>query len=244
MTGPSPVAGRSSRPTMPDDGPVKAASQAGGPAPVRGDHRWPMAVAAIAAIVLTVLLPNGVRAEPRWVLLFAGVLLVALIVADPGRIDRRTRLVRLLSLALLAVLLVTALASTLLLLHLLIKGGGVTKSGPRLLLVGNGVFVINVVVFALLYWELDGGGPAARAHGNPAHPDLAFPQHMNPELAPAGWRPLFFDYLYLGLTASVAFSPTDTMPMVRWAKAAMGVQSLVSIAVLGLVIARAVNIFA
>ena len=230
--------------TMADDGPVMSASQGGGPAPVRGDHRWPMAVAAIVAIVLTVLLPNGVRAEPRWALLFVGLLLVAVIVADPGRIDRRTRLVRLLSLALLAVLLVTALVSTLLLIHLLIKGGGVTKSGPRLLLVGNGVFVINVVVFALLYWELDGGGPAARAHSNPAHPDLAFPQHMNPELAPAGWRPLFFDYLYLGLTASVAFSPTDTMPMVPWAKTAMGVQSLVSIAILGLVIARAVNIFA
>src|SRR5208282_1324372 len=203
---------------MTEDEPVTSASQASGPAPMRGERRWPMAVAATVAIVLTVLLPNGVRVGPRWALLVAGLLLVAVIV--------------------------TALASTLLLIHLLIKGGGVTMSGPRLLLVGNGVLVINVIVFALLYWELDGGGPAARAHRKPLYPDLAFPQHMNPELAPAGWRPLFFDYLYLGLTASVAFSPTDTMPMVPWAKATMGAQSLISIAILGLVIARAVNIFA
>lgn len=211
---------------------------------MRSEHRWPMAVAATVAIVLTVLLPNGVRAGPRWALLSAGLLLVAVLVADPGRIDGQRKLVRLLSLVMLAILLVTALASTLLLIHLLIKGGGVTKSGPRLLLVGNGVWVINVIVFGLLYWELDGGGPAARAHRKPLYPDLAFPQHMNPELAPAGWRPLFFDYLYLGLTASIAFSPTDTMPMVRWAKTAMGAQSLISIGILGLVIARAVNIFA
>jgi uncharacterized membrane protein len=244
MTGPPALAGRSCWSAMADDGPVMPAAQADGQAPVRTEHRWPMAVAAIVAIVLTALLPNGIRAGPRWALLLIGVLLVAVIVTDPGRIDRRTKLVRLLSLALLAVLLVTALASTLLLIHLLIKGGGITKSGPRLLLVGNGVFVINDLVFALLYWELDGGGPAARAHREPLYPELAFPQHMNPELAPPGWRPLFFDYLYLGLTASVAFSPTDTMPMVPWAKTAMGVQSLISIAILGLVIARAVNIFA
>lgn len=104
--------------------------------------------------------------------------------------------------------------------------------------------VINITVFGMLYWELDSGGPAARAHHNPVHPDLAFPQHMTPELAPPGWRSLFFDYLYLGLTSALAFSPTDTMPMARWAKAAMGAQSLISIAIIGPVIARAVNIFA
>ncbi|MGO9505001.1 MAG: hypothetical protein ACLPUO_26295 [Streptosporangiaceae bacterium] len=229
---------------MADDEPVGSAGQGGGQGPVRGECRWPMAVAVIVVIVLTVLLPNGIRTGPRWALLLAGVLLVAVILADPGRIDRRSRLARLLSLALLAVLMATALTSTLLLIHLLIKGGGITRSGPRLLLVGNGVWVINVIVFGLLYWELDGGGPAARTYHKPVHPDLAFPQHMNPELAPAGWRPLFFDYLYLGLTSALAFSPTDTMPMVRWAKAAMGAQSLISIGVLGLVIARAVNIFA
>jgi hypothetical protein len=74
------------------------------------------------------------------------------------------------------------------------------------------------------------------------HPDFAFPQHTSPHLAPPGWRPVFLDYLYLGLTNSIAFSPTDTMPLTHWAKLAMAVQSVASLAVLGLVIARAVNV--
>jgi hypothetical protein len=73
--------------------------------------------------------------------------------------------------------------------------------------------------------------------------DLAFPQQLNPEVAPAGWRPRFVDYLYLGLTASTAFSPPDVFPLAPWAKIAMGAQALISLAVLGLVIARAVNVF-
>ena len=66
---------------------------------------------------------------------------------------------------------------------------------------------------------------------------------MNPELAPKGWRPQFVDYLYLGFTNATAFSPTDVMPLVPWAKIAMAVQSVISLAILGLVIARAVNVF-
>ena len=82
----------------------------------------------------------------------------------------------------------------------------------------------------------------ARALGSPEYPDLAFPQHMNPDLAPPAWRPMFIDYLYLGMTNALAFSPTDVMPLVPWAKIAMALQSLVSLAILGLVVARAVNI--
>ena len=235
---------RASGREMAEDEPPGRLNGAAGQAQVRGEHRWPMAVAVIAVIVILALLPNGIRPGPRWVLSLAGVLLAALIVTDPGRIDRRTRRQRLLSLALLIVLIVATFAATVLLIHQLIKGGGITKSGARLLLVGNAVLVADIIVFALLYWELDGGGSAARAHRNPAHPGLAFPQHMSPELAPPGWRPLFFDYLYVGITNAVAFSPTDTMPMVAWAKATMAVQSVISIAIFGLVIARAVNIFA
>jgi hypothetical protein len=97
--------------------------------------------------------------------------------------------------------------------------------------------------FALLYWELDSGGAAARAHRLPRHADFAFPQQLNPDIAPAGWRPRFIDYLYLGFTNATAFSPTDTMPLAPWAKVAMTVQSLISLAILGLVVARAVNVF-
>jgi uncharacterized membrane protein len=94
-----------------------------------------------------------------------------------------------------------------------------------------------------LYWELDNGGAAKRARRVPRYPDLAFPQQLNPGIAPPEWRPEFVDYLYLGFTNATAFSPTDVMPMVPWAKVAMAVQSVISLVIIGLVIARAVNVF-
>ena len=103
------------------------------------------------------------------------------------------------------------------------------------------MWVNNNVIFGLLYWELDGGGPAHRGlHDRP--PDFAFPQTLDPALAAPGWRPTFVDYLYLGLTNALAFSPTDAMPLVPWAKLTMALQSLISVSVLSLVIARAVNV--
>ena len=87
------------------------------------------------------------------------------------------------------------------------------------------------------------GGPGERAHVERQYPDLAFPQDMNPNISPPGWHPSFIDYLYLGLTNNLAFSPTDVMPLKHWAKMAMGLQSVASLLVIGLVIARAVNIF-
>ena len=103
------------------------------------------------------------------------------------------------------------------------------------------VWLGNNVAFALLYWEFDSGGPAVRADGLPRYPDLMFPQEASPELAPPGWRPEFIDYLYVGFTTANAFSPTDTLPMVHWAKIAMGSQALISFVVVGLVLARAIN---
>jgi hypothetical protein len=76
----------------------------------------------------------------------------------------------------------------------------------------------------------------------PAHPDFAFPQQLSPEIAAPDWRPQFVDYFYVGVTTAVAFSPTDTMPLARWAKLTMALQALISLVILGLVIARAVNV--
>jgi uncharacterized membrane protein len=213
------------------------------PGPV-GEARWPAAGAVLAAIVLTVLLPDGERVGPGWLLPAIEVVLLAAIVAgDPGRISRRSRLLRGLSIALVAVLVLGALSSTLLLIDALIHGGPETNSAGALLLAGTTVWVSNNLAFALLYWELDSGGAAARAYRMPRHPHFAFPQQMNPALAPPGWRPRFVDYLYLGFTNALAFSPTDVMPLVPWAKVTMVVQSLISMGILALVVARAVNVF-
>src|SRR5262245_15152701 len=211
---------------------------------VVGEHRWPMAAALIAAIVLTILLPDELRLGPRWLIpSIEAVLLVALIIRDPGRIDRVNRSIRWLSLVLLALLVGQALWATGVLLHGLVIGVPQSNDADFVLEAGTLVWFSNNIAFALLYWELDGGGAAGRAHRMPAHPDLAFVQQINPDLAPLGWRPRFLDYLYLGFTNALAFSPTDVMPLTWWPKVVMTMQSLLSLAIIGLVIARAVNAF-
>ncbi|NUR06017.1 MAG: hypothetical protein HOQ22_12965 [Nocardioidaceae bacterium] len=210
---------------------------------VRGEPRWPMAAAVVAASALTLARPAEVRVAPAWVLpAVEAALLVVLVVRDPGRIDRRSRVLRAASIGAVGLLVLDALFATGRLVVALVEGGKLTGSATALLTAGVVVWVSNIIAFALLYWELDSGGSAARAHGLPETPDIAFPQQLNPELAPTEWRPLFHDYLYLGLTSATAFSPTDAMPLAGWAKLAMSVESLISLTVLGLVVARAVNV--
>jgi hypothetical protein len=209
-----------------------------------GESRWPMAGAVVTAMVLTALLPEEVRQSPSWLLLLIeGLLLVALVFGDPGRISRRSSWLRAVSIGLVSVLVLSALWATITLIDDLIEGGSTTNSAGDLLAAGSLVWVSNNLAFALLYWELDGGGAAARFHERPRRIDLAFPQELNPHLAPANWQPRFLDYLYLGFTNAAAFSPTDVMPLARWAKVAMTIQATISLAILGLVIARAVNVF-
>jgi hypothetical protein len=218
-------------------------STAEGAQSVVGESRWPMATAVVAVIVLTVLLPNSLIVRPRLgVPIVESLLLVAVIVGDPGKIDRRSRPVRVLSVTLIALLVATTLWCTALLITQLIRGGPAANSAGLLLAAGGIVYLSNCIAFGLLYWELDSGGPAMRAHGLPAYPDFAFPQQLSPGLAPSDWRPRFIDYLYLGFTSATAFSPTDVMPLRAWNKLAMMAQSTISLVLLGLVIARAVNV--
>jgi uncharacterized membrane protein len=118
----------------------------------------------------------------------------------------------------------------------------VTQEPGELLASGAFIWLGNNLVFALLYWMIDSGGPIARTR-NPEPIDFAFTQHMSPELAPPGWRPVFLDYLHLGFTNATAFSPTDVMPLTHRAKYTMLVQSTVALALFGLIVARAVNAF-
>ncbi|WP_123510430.1 DUF1345 domain-containing protein [Streptomyces sp. 2132.2] len=211
----------------------------------RTERRWPMAAAVIASAVLTLLLPDDLRLGPRWALPLAeGLLLVVLISGDPGRISRRSTVLRAVAIALVVVLVGSAIWSTLQLIDDLIHGGHETNSADALLLAGGSVWVTTVLAFSLLYFELDSGGPAARTHHMPPTPALAFPQHLSPELQAAHWRPHYIDYLYLGFTNSTALSPTDVMPLAPWAKSVMTLQSVLSLMILGLVVARAVNVLA
>jgi uncharacterized membrane protein len=125
----------------------------------------------------------------------------------------------------------------------LVEGGPETNSATDLLKTGFLVWFYTIIAFSFLYWILDGGGPESRFLAPRKFPDFAFPEQLNPQVAPLGWRPEFFDYLYLGFTDATAFSPTDVMPLARWGKLVMTVQAVCSLMILGLVIARAVNIF-
>jgi uncharacterized membrane protein len=149
---------------------------------------------------------------------------------------------RRLALIIVVLLLAAALWATVFLVYDLITGSGVTKSPSQLLASGALVWLGNNIAFALLYWLIDGGGPAARTT-RPVPVDFAFTQQMSPELAPSGWRPVFLDYLHLGFTIATAFSPTDVMPLTHRAKYLMLVQSTTALALFGLIVARAVNAF-
>jgi uncharacterized membrane protein len=148
---------------------------------------------------------------------------------------------RVLSLTLIvAASLANALAATSLVIGL-IRGTMGSDAGP-LLLTGGDIWLTNVVIFGLWYWELDRGGPGRRMRAERSKPDFLFPEMTAPQLAAPHWAPTFVDYLYLAFTNATAFSPTDTLPFSRWSKLAMMLQSTISLTTGALVIARAVNI--
>ena len=210
---------------------------------LRGESRWPPALALLVAALVPLLLPDRFSLAPKWVApTLLTLLLIAHTIADPGRIDRQSRATRAIGIGLVAVLVAAAATQGVVLTVELVSGNQALNNANALLSSGALVWLETIIAFAFLYWEIDGGGPAARAHRIAKYPDFAFAEHMNPDLAPPDWRPLFLDYLYLGLTNATAFSPTDVMPLRHWAKLTMGVQALVSLIILGLVIARAVNI--
>jgi hypothetical protein len=213
-----------------------------------GESRWPPAIAvllfAILNVSLRVWLPDERNVSVPWLLpvLELG-LLAALVLADPTSDKRRSAELRGVAIVFVGLLLAAALWATVVLIDHLVTGDQQTKSGGELLASGALVWLGNLLSFSLLYWVLDSGGPRVRTAARRQYSDLAFPQLQDPDLAPPGWHPIFVDYLYLGFCTSTAFSPTDVLPLARWAKLAMAVQSAVSLAVIGLVIARAVNIF-
>jgi uncharacterized membrane protein len=170
-----------------------------------------------------------------------GALLVGLAVANPVRIERYGTAVRAASLVLVCLITIANGASAVLLIRAILEGKAGSQAGP-LLATGASIWATNVIAFALWYWEFDRAGPVSRAQATRPYPDLMFPQMASPQLAPANWEPVFVDYLYLSFTNATAFSPTDVMPLAKWAKLTMLVQSSVSLAIGALVIARAINI--
>ncbi|MGV9666660.1 DUF1345 domain-containing protein [Nocardia niigatensis] len=207
-----------------------------------GESRWAATAAIMGILILQLYLPRQFVVGPGWVVPGIGLLLLAiLMVSSPVRLDRDDVRLRRFSLLLMAVLGFAMVWSVYRLVQALINGT-VSDNPAGLLASGGSIWLTNVLVFALWYWDLDRGGPAARAHARQPYPDFLWVQMQNPSLTHPDWEPQFPDYLYLSFTNATAFSPTDVMPMSRWAKTLMLVQSAISLVTVSLVIARAVNV--
>lgn len=218
---------------------------------------WDAQLAIAVVILLDATLPAALLPEAWWAFpAISGALLVALMIdtpwnadAPPPRSDRRRRL----ALAALAAVVVAHVASLVALIveiidHRSLSGGELLRSAAQL-------WAATVLIFAVLYWQLDRGGPVERSHDGPVPrppgddwhgpwPDFLFPQMADDAPAPRTWMPGFVDYLYLAATNSTAFSPTDVMPLSRAAKLLMLTQSSTSFVLVALVAARAVNVLA
>ncbi len=201
-----------------------------------------MALAVLVSVAVQLSLPDRHVLSPT--VLFPsveGALLLVLVIGDPGRIDRRSSALKRLTVAMVVVMTIDNLAGVAELVRGILDGSD-RDNGPVLLATGAALWVTNVIAFSLWYWLLDRGGPADRASGTPAPAAFAFPENATPELAPPHWWPQYPDYLYLSFTNSAALSPTDTLPVARWAKMVMLVQSGISLVIAVMIIARAVNI--
>lgn len=206
----------------------------------RDEPRWPASLAVAVAIGLQLVLPDRLVLGPVWVLpALEGALAVALLVFNPNRRSEETNRIRVLSVVLIGLINLANVLSLGYLVNALVAAH--PAGGKELIYSGAPVWLTNIIVFGLWFWELDRGGPAARC-GSHRAPDFLFPQMTAPEATAGEWSPTFLDYLYVSFTNVTAFSPTDTMPLTAWAKVLMMLESLASLLTIGIVISRAVNI--
>ncbi len=210
--------------------------------PTDGENRLPAAAAIVVAVLLQLTVPNKYGLHPRWLLPALELVLLAVLTAlNPVRLTRATPVGKYASLLVVAVITLDNAFSAAFLDYDIVTGKA-SQDATGLLTSGAAIYLTNIIAFGLWFWEIDRGGPFARARATSPHPDFLFPQMSSPDVAHPDWEPRFVDYLYVSFTNAVAFSPTDTMPLTRRAKALMALQSLVALSTIGLVIARAVNV--
>jgi uncharacterized membrane protein len=214
---------------------VRAAEELG-----RDDPLWPGQLATLAALLLYLALPPKLTIGPNWPLPVAEVLLLGALVTAQRR-GREARRRREIAVGIVLVAAVANLAALGLLVHYLLAGGH--ARGADLIGGGGLIWCTNLLLFAVLYWELDRGGPLRpEMERAPVVPDFLFPQMTDERWQAPGWKPGFSDYLYVSLTNQTAFSPTDTMPLTLRVKVLMGVQGVAAFITIGIIVARAVNI--
>ncbi len=203
---------------------------------------WHVQAAMLVAIALQLLLPDRYVFASRYLLIIIEVLLlVGLSFTTPKQpifksLSRRINV--------LLLIFLTSLANSYALIQVargLLESGHISN-GRLLIFTALNIYITNIIIFGLWYWEMDGGGPGERRRANDHYKDFLFPQDQNPSYRHPDWQPTFADYLYLSSTNGMAFSPTDTLPMSRRAKLLMLAQATISLVAIALVAARAVNI--
>jgi uncharacterized membrane protein len=211
------------------------------PPPPDPEPFWPAQATILSAIGLQLLLPRRLTVGPSWLIpSLEGALLIGMFLATPKELEHEHRIRRNVALGLTAFVSAANIFSLGALTHFLLHHN--VGNGRELIISGVLIWLTNLLIFTLWYWEMDRGGPGRRAAGHDGPPDFLFPQMSDDHIQPPDWRPMFIDYLYVSLTNNTAFSPTDTMPLRPVAKTVMGVQSVVSLLTIGLIVSRAVNI--
>jgi uncharacterized membrane protein len=206
----------------------------------RPEPRWPASVALLACVGLYVVLPNRLVVGPRWLLPILIALPLIPLSATRHRHPNESAWVRQLTIGLIALITAVNIVSMALLVHHLLRSN--VTQGRNLIYSAVAVWLTNVIVYGLWFWEIDRGGPHRRAGGGTDWPDIQFPQMENPTLAPPDWHPRFFDYLYTSFANGTSFAPADAMPLTFRVKALFVGESLVSLVTIAVVAARAVNI--
>ena len=211
------------------------------PSNARFESLWPARVSVLVIVTLQLLLNERLSLGPNWLapMLELGFLAVLFTMSHERRIGRH-RTSRLAAMVMTLFINSFNLASLVLLVESLLHGS--KSSGTTLLIDALNIWLTNMIVFALWYWELDQGGPHERGLANCPLPDFLFPQMTAREFSPPDWSPGFVDYLFVSFTNATAFSPTDTLPLTPAAKALMMVQAATSLLTVALVASRAVNI--
>ena len=207
----------------------------------RQENRGPILLVVLMVIALQFFIPKSLAIPHHKVFCFVeAVLLASIVLIAPKKLGLPHVPQRKLSLVLNAFMMLSNAASAILLVEKIVNGS--INSPARLLWSGFSIWLSNIVIFSLWYWDFDRGGPSQRAAAKDSIPDFLFPQMTDPAYASPGWFPTYTDYLYVSVTNASAFSPTDAMPLTKWAKLLMSIQSITSLILVGLVVARAVNI--
>jgi hypothetical protein len=210
---------------------------------IRDESRWPPALAILFVLFLMATLPGHVEVMPVWVSYLAAVAVIVPMAAV--RLTAGNTLWLGIERTLIILLATAYVANTMAELADMIGVITLHPSGNNafsLLSSSVAIWVANVLMFSLLYWQIDRGGPHAWASNLSVKPDWVFPQPATPEDLPPDWRPLFLDYLYLGYNTATAFSPTDALPLTRRAKMLMMIESTISLLTMVIILSRAINI--